>query len=118
MYARAQTISRPDFFDVQPAGEFNELQLYLVRLRDPARYWHQTLQSCRISSDKRRIVASQPINDGAKSSEDNKGQAQPQGTAGPLTTGTDGATAANPQGGTPPNMQAVPEGSTTSVDRK
>ena len=54
---RAQTISRPDFFDVQPAGEFNELQLYLVRLRDPARYWHQTLQSCRIGSDKRRIVA-------------------------------------------------------------
>jgi len=79
---------------------------------------YASMASAQTQPDLNRLSASQPINDGAKSSEDNKGQAQPQGTTGPLTTGTGGATAANPQGGTPPNMQAVPEGSTTSVDRK
>ena len=78
-----------------------------------------SMASAQTQPDLNRLSASQPINDDAKSSEDNKGQHQPQGSTGPLTTGTGGATAANPQGGTPPNMQAVPEGSsTTSVDRK
>jgi hypothetical protein len=46
-----------------------------------------------------RLSASQPINEGATSSDDDKGQSQPQGPAGPLTTGSGGTTAASPQGG-------------------
>ena len=76
---------------------------------------YASIASAQTQPDLNRLSASQPINDGAKSSEDNKGQAQPQAST---TTGTGGATAANPQGGTPPNMQAAPEDSTTSVDRK
>src|ERR1700722_16078991 len=64
-----------------------------------------------------RLSASQPINGGATSPDDDKGQSQPQGPTGPLTTGSGGTTAASPQGGTPPNMQAVPEGSKTSSDQ-
>lgn len=48
---------------------------------------------------------------------DNKGELQPQGWTGPLTTGTGGAPAGSPQGGTPPNMQPAPGGaSKTLVD--
>jgi hypothetical protein len=65
-----------------------------------------------------RLSASQPINGGAASPDDGKGQSQPQGPTGPLTTGSGGTTAASPQGGTPPNMQASPEGSKTSADQK
>lgn len=69
--------------------------------------------------DLNRLSASQPINGSAESSDNNKGKGQPQGPTGPLTTGSGGTTAANPQGGTPPNMQVVPEDSSkTSVDRK
>jgi hypothetical protein len=66
-----------------------------------------------------RLSASQPINGGAAGSDDNnKGQSQSPGP-GPLTTGRGGASAANPQGGTPPNMQVAPEGSSkTSGDQK
>jgi hypothetical protein len=64
-----------------------------------------------------RLSASQPINGEAASSDDNKGQSQPQGPTGPLTTGSGGASAASPQGGTPPNMQVVP-GSKTGADQK
>ena len=64
------------------------------------------------------ISASQPISGGATTSPDDaKGQSQPQGPTGPLTTGSGGTTAASPQGGTPPNMQAVPEGSKTGADQ-
>jgi hypothetical protein len=65
-----------------------------------------------------QLSASQPINGGTASPEDNKGQSQPQGPTGPLTTGSGGTTAASPQGGTPPNMQAAPDGSKTNADRK
>jgi hypothetical protein len=65
-----------------------------------------------------QLSASQPINGGATSSEDDKGKSQPQGAAGPLTTGSGGTTAASPQGGTPPNMQAAPEVSKTTSDQK
>ena len=65
-----------------------------------------------------RLSASQPINGGPTSADDNKGQSQPQDHPGPLTTGSGGTTAASPQGGTPPNMQAVPEGSKTRADQK
>jgi hypothetical protein len=65
-----------------------------------------------------RLSASQPKNGGATSPDDDKGQPKPQGSPGPLTTGSGGTTAASPQGGTPAGMQADPEGSKTSADRK
>jgi len=65
-----------------------------------------------------RLSASQPINEGATGPDENKGQPQPQGAPGPITTGSGGSTAANPQGGTPPNMQVGPEVAKTSADKK
>lgn len=41
---------------------------------------------------------------------DEKGQAQPQGWTGPLSTGTGGAPASTPQGDSPPAMQPAPDG--------
>jgi hypothetical protein len=66
-----------------------------------------------------RLSGSQPINGGAASPDDNKGQPQSPGGTGPLTTGRGGASAANPQGGTPPNMQVAPDSSSkTAADQK
>ena len=42
-------------------------------------------------------------------------QKQPQGRTGPLETGSGGAPAENPQGQTPPGMQAAPEGSSKTI---
>jgi len=51
--------------------------------------------------------------------DDNKGQLQPQGWTGPITTGSGGAPAESPQGQSPPGMQAAPDGSSkTIVDPK
>jgi hypothetical protein len=47
--------------------------------------------------------------------DDSKGQLQPQGWTGPITTGTGGAPAESPQGQSPPNMQAAPDGSSKTV---
>jgi hypothetical protein len=45
-----------------------------------------------------------------------KGQMQPQGPTGPITTGTGGgAPASSPQGETPPGMQSAPEGSSKTI---
>jgi hypothetical protein len=66
-----------------------------------------------------QLSATQPINGGAASPDDNKGQSQSPGQTGPLTTGRGGASAANPQGGTPPDMQVAPDSSSkTGVDQK
>jgi hypothetical protein len=68
-----------------------------------------------------QLSASQPVNGGAALPEDknNKGQTQSPGGTGPLTTGRGAASAANPQGGTPPNMQVAPDGSSkTAGDQK
>jgi hypothetical protein len=47
---------------------------------------------------------------------DDKGQLQPQGWTGPITTGSGGAApAGSPQGQSPPGMQAAPEGSSKSI---
>ena len=46
---------------------------------------------------------------------DNKGQLQLQGWTGPLSTGSEGAPAESPQGGTPPPMQPAPGGASKSV---
>jgi hypothetical protein len=43
------------------------------------------------------------------------GKAQPQGPTGPITTGQGGAPAESPQGHSPPNMQAAPEGSSKTI---
>jgi hypothetical protein len=81
---------------------------------------YASMASAQTQLDFNRLSASQPINGGATSPDENKEQAQPQGpTGGPLTTGSGGTTAASPQGGTPPNMQAAPDGSSkTSADQK
>jgi hypothetical protein len=52
-----------------------------------------------------QLSASQPIHGPASSPDEDKAQPSPQGPTGPLTTGTGGVKPANPQGGTPPNMQ-------------
>ena len=45
-----------------------------------------------------------------------KGQNQPQGPTGPITTGSSGgAPASSPQGETPPGTQAAPEGSSKTT---
>ena len=44
-----------------------------------------------------------------------KGQLQPQGWTGPISTKSGGAPASSPQGETPPGMQAAPEGSSKTV---
>src|SRR3979409_2156376 len=46
---------------------------------------------------------------------DNKGQLQPQGWTGPNSTGTGGAPAESPQGGTPPDMQPAPGGASKTI---
>jgi len=80
---------------------------------------YASMASAQTQLDFTRLSASQPINGGATSPDENKEQAQPQGPTGPLTTGSGGTTAASPQGGTPPNMQAAPDGSSkSSADRK
>jgi hypothetical protein len=68
--------------------------------------------------DLNRLSASKPIHGSASSPDEDKGQPSPQRPTGTLTTGSGGETAASPQGGTPPNMHPVPEGSKTSADQK
>lgn len=46
---------------------------------------------------------------------DNKGQLQPQGWTGPISTGSGGAPASSPQGGTPPDMQPAPGGASKTI---
>lgn len=46
---------------------------------------------------------------------DNKGQLQPQGWTGPPSTGSGGAPATSPQGGTPPDMQPAPGGASQTI---
>jgi hypothetical protein len=80
---------------------------------------YASMASAQTQLDFNRLSASQPINGGATSPDENKEQTQPQGPAGPLTTGSGGTTAASPQGGTPPNMQPAPDGlSKSSADQK
>jgi hypothetical protein len=92
------------------------MRLFLAALCISA---YASMASAQTQLDFNRLSASQPINGGATSPDENKEQAQPQGPTGPLTTGSGGTTAASPQGGTPPNMQAAPDGSSkSSADQK
>jgi hypothetical protein len=56
-----------------------------------------------------------PHSDGRAVLPDNEGQHQPQGWTGPLSTGAGGAPATSPQGGTPPDMQPAPGGSSKTI---
>jgi hypothetical protein len=47
--------------------------------------------------------------------ESNKGQLQPQGWTGPITTESGGAPADSPQGQSPPGMQAAPDGASKTI---
>ena len=51
-------------------------------------------------------------------SPETKGQMQPQGRTGPLETEGPAAPADNPQGETPPGMQAAPDGASKTVEPK
>jgi hypothetical protein len=62
-----------------------------------------------------QLSASQPLKGETSSPHDNKGESQSPGSTGPLTTGTGGAPATNPQGGTPPNMQVAPDNSSKTT---
>jgi hypothetical protein len=56
-----------------------------------------------------------PYSDSRAVDPSTKGVLQPQGWTGPLTTDSGGASAASPQGGTPPGMQST-GGTKTVVD--
>jgi hypothetical protein len=56
-----------------------------------------------------------PHSTGRTVAPDSKGQKQPQGHTGPLETEGRSAPAESPQGQTPPNMQAAPEGSGKTI---
>jgi hypothetical protein len=62
-----------------------------------------------------QLSASQPLKGETSSPHDNKAESQSPGSTGPLTTGTGGAPATNPQGGTPPNMQVTPDNSSKTT---
>jgi hypothetical protein len=66
-----------------------------------------SMASAQTQPNLEQLSASQPLNGGAASPDDNKGQSQSPDPKGPLTTGSGGASGANPQGGTPPNMQVI-----------
>jgi len=52
---------------------------------------------------------------GTTQTPEQKGEKQPQGWTGPITTGTGGAPPESPQGQSPPGMQAAPEGSSKTT---
>ena len=60
--------------------------------------------------------ADKPDSTGRTVTPETKGQLQPQGWTGPITTTTTGgAPASSPQGEAPPGMQSAPEGSSKTV---
>ena len=67
------------------------------------------------SKDKSQATDKSEHSTGRTVAPDDKGQEQPQGKTGPLTTGRGGSPAESPQGQNPPNMQAAPEGSSKTI---
>lgn len=59
--------------------------------------------------------ADSPHSTGRTVTPETKGQQQPQGDTGPLSTTKGGAPAESPQGQTPPGMQSAPEGSSKTI---
>jgi hypothetical protein len=60
-----------------------------------------------------QLSKSQPLK--GEAPQDKKGEAQSLGSTGPLTTGSGGAPATSPQGGTPPNMQVALDNSSKAT---
>jgi hypothetical protein len=78
-----------------------------------------SVASAQTQSEQKQPADSQHSTDRALSPDENKGQLQPQGWTGPITTGSGGTPAANPQGESPPGMQAAPnDASKRIVDPK
>ena len=75
--------------------------------------WATSVTAQTKSEDKK--LGDSPYSTGRTVLPDNKGQLQPQGWTGPLDTGSAGAPAESPQGGTPPPMQPAPGGSSKSI---
>jgi hypothetical protein len=71
--------------------------------------------TARIQAEERKPGDSQQSTGRTVLPDDSKGQIQPQGPTGPITIGTGGAPAESPQGQSPPNMQAAPDGSSKTV---
>ncbi|MET0875527.1 MAG: hypothetical protein ABWY14_00165 [Tardiphaga sp.] len=67
------------------------------------------------SSDEKKPGDSQHSTGRTVLPESNKGQLQPQGWTGPITTESGGAPADSPQGQSPPGMQAAPDGASKTI---
>jgi len=77
-----------------------------------------SMASAQTQSEKKQPTDSEHSTGRTVLPDDNKGQLRPQGLTGP-TTGSGGAPPENPQGESPPGMQAAPGGSSkTIVDPK
>ena len=77
-----------------------------------------SMASAQTQSEKKQPTDSEHSTGRTVLPDDSKGQLRPQGLTGP-TTGSGGAPPENPQGESPPGMQAAPEGSSkTIVDPK
>jgi hypothetical protein len=74
-----------------------------------------SLASAQTQSEQKQPADSQHSTGHTVLPDDNKGQLQPQGWTGPITTGSGGTPAASPQGQSPPGMQAAPDGSSKSI---
>ncbi len=78
-----------------------------------------SMASAQTQSEQKQPVDSEHSTGRTVLPDDNKGQPQPQGRTGPITTGSGGAPAESPQGQSPPGMQPAPDGSSkTIVDPK
>ena len=75
--------------------------------------WATSVTAQTKSEDKK--PGDSPYSTGRTVLPDNKGQLQPQGWTGPLSTGSENAPAESPQGGTPPPMQPAPGGASKSI---
>jgi hypothetical protein len=74
-----------------------------------------SIASAQTKSEEKQPTDSQQSTGRTVLPDDNKGQLQPQGWTGPITTGSGGTSAASPQGQSPPGMQAAPDGSSKSI---
>ena len=78
-----------------------------------------SMASAQTQSEQKQPADSQHSTGRTVMPDDNKGQLQPQGRTGPISTGSGGAPAESPQGQSPPGMQPAPDGSSkTIVDQK
>jgi hypothetical protein len=67
-----------------------------------------SMASAQTQSEQKQPADSQHSTGRTVMPDDNKGQLQPQGRTGPISTGSGGAPAESPQGQSPPGMQPAP----------